>query len=58
MKPMPNADENRRLAGIQRNKAERLPDGAARDSHLEKARQHESSAHSSEWRNSALNAPE
>jgi hypothetical protein len=58
MKPMPDADENRRLAEIQKSKAERLPAGAAKDSHLRKAREHESSARSSGWRNSTLNAPE
>jgi hypothetical protein len=54
---MPDADENRRLAGIQNDKAGRLPDGAARDSHLKKARDHESSAHSNDWRDSNLHAP-
>jgi hypothetical protein len=43
MKPMPDADENRRLAGIQNDKAGKLPDGPAKDSHLKKARDHESS---------------
>ncbi|HEV7879749.1 hypothetical protein [Bradyrhizobium sp.] len=54
---MPDADENRRLAGIQNGKADKLPDGAARDSHLKKARDHELSAHSKDWRDSNLHAP-
>jgi hypothetical protein len=58
MKPMPDADENRRLAGIQKDKAQKLPDGAAKDSHLKKARDHESGAHSNDWRDSNLHAPE
>jgi hypothetical protein len=57
MKPMPDARENRRLAAIQKKKAGKLLAGAAKDSHLEKARDHESSAHSSDWRNSTLEAP-
>jgi hypothetical protein len=57
MKPMPDARENRRLAEIQKRKAEKLQTGAAKDSHLKKARDHESSAHSSDWRNSTLEAP-
>jgi hypothetical protein len=57
MKPMPNANENRRLAQIQKEKAEKLPAGAARDAYLKKARDHESSAHSNDWRNSILQAP-
>jgi hypothetical protein len=44
MKPMPDARENRRLAKIEKQKAERLAAGAAKESHLKKARDHESSA--------------
>jgi hypothetical protein len=58
MKPMPDARENRRLAEIQKKKAEKLLAGAEKDSRLKKARDHESSAHSSDWRNSTLHAPE
>jgi hypothetical protein len=58
MKPMPDARENRRLAEIQKKKAGKLQAGAAKDSHLKKAQDHESSAHSSDWRNSTLEAPE
>jgi hypothetical protein len=58
MKPMPDARENRRLAEIQKKKAERLLAGTAQDSHLKNARDHESSAHASDWRNSTLQAPE
>jgi hypothetical protein len=57
MKPMPDADENRRLAGVQNEKAERLPEGAAKESRLKKARDHEASAHSDDWRHSNLHAP-
>jgi hypothetical protein len=57
MKPMPDADENRRLAGVQNEKADRLPEGAAKQSHLKKARDHEASAHSDDWRHSNLHAP-
>ena len=42
MKPMPDADENRRLGHIEADRAAKLPAGAARDSHLQKAREHES----------------
>ena len=57
MKPMPDARENRRLATIEKKKAERLAAGAAKESHLKKARDHESSAHSSDWRDSTLKGP-
>jgi hypothetical protein len=57
MKPMPDADENRRLAGVQSEKADRLPEGAAKESHLKKARDHEASAHSDDWRHSNLHKP-
>jgi hypothetical protein len=58
MKPMPDADENRRLGQIENAKADRLPAGTARESHLKKAREHESSAHSNDWRDSNLRAPD
>jgi hypothetical protein len=58
MKPIPDADEYRRLAGVQNEKAGKLPDGPAKDSHLKKARDHESSARSNDWRDSNLHAPE
>jgi hypothetical protein len=57
MKPMPDARENRRLAELQKKKAKNLRPGEAKDFHLKKARDHESSAHSSDWRNSTLEAP-
>ena len=57
MKSMPDADENRRLGHIEADRAARLPAGAARDSHLQKAREHESSAHSHDWRDSNLHRP-
>ena len=41
MKPMPSADENRRLAEVQIDKAAKLPTGAAKESHLKKARDHQ-----------------
>jgi hypothetical protein len=58
MKPMPDADENRRLGNIETEKAARLPAGAPKESHLRKARDHASSAHSKDWRDSNLYAPE
>jgi hypothetical protein len=54
---MPDADENRRLAGVQNEKASKLPEGPAKQSHLKKARDYESSAHSTDWRDSNLHAP-
>jgi hypothetical protein len=57
MKPMPDADENRRLAGIQADKADKLPEGAAKQSRLKRAREHESRAHANDWRDSNLHAP-
>jgi hypothetical protein len=57
MKPMPNADENRRLGEIENTKARKLPAGAKKEAYLEKAREHESSAHSEEWRGSHLHKP-
>jgi hypothetical protein len=58
MKPMPDADENRRLGNVESRKAARLPAGAEKESHLKKARDHESSAHSRDWRDSGLRAPD
>lgn len=58
MKPMPDADEHRRLGDIEADKADKLPAGAARDCHLKKARDHESSAHSNDWRHSNLHGPD
>jgi hypothetical protein len=57
MKPMPDADESRRLAGIQNGKADKLPEGRERESRLKKAREHESSAHANDWRDSHLHPP-
>ena len=57
MKPMPNADENRRLGDIETEKADKLPAGPAREQHLKKAREHEASAHANDWRESNLHAP-
>jgi len=54
---MPDADEHRRLGKIQTDKAGRLPAGTTRESHLEQARDHESSAHSNDWRDSGLRPP-
>jgi hypothetical protein len=58
MKPMPDADENRRLGDIETDKAARLPAGTAKESHLKKARDHDLSAHSKDWRDSNLHAPD
>ena len=57
MKPMPDADEHRRLGKIEAEKARKLPPGTEKKAHLEKARNHESSAHSKDWRDSNLCAP-
>ena len=58
MKPMPDADENRRVGDIENDKADKLPPGGARDSHRKRARDHEASAHSNDWRDSNLHAPD
>ena len=58
MKPMPDAEENRRLGELESEKARKLPVGSARESHLKKARDHESGAHARDWRDSNLHAPE
>jgi hypothetical protein len=58
MKPTPDADEHRRLAKIEAEKARKLPAGTAKEDHLQKARDHETSAHAREWRDSKLRAPE
>lgn len=58
MKPMPSADENRRLAEVQIDKAAKLPTGAAKESHLKKARDYKQSAHSDDWRHAHLEAPD
>ena len=58
MKPMPDADESRRLGVIEARKADRLPPGKKRDAHRRKARDHESSAYAEDWRDSHLHKPE
>ena len=58
MKPMPDADEHRRLGKVETEKALKLPAGPAKEDRLKKARDHESSAHSKDWRDSNLRAPE
>jgi len=58
MKPMPDADENRRLGELETDKADKLPPGAAKEPHRKKARDHEASAHSKGWRDSNLHAPD
>ena len=58
MKPMPDADENRRLGDIETDKADKLPAGSAKQAHLKRARDHESSAHANDWRDSSLHAPD
>jgi hypothetical protein len=58
MKPMPDADEHRRLGKVEAEKAHELPAGRAKEAHLKNARDHESSAHSKDWRDSNLRAPE
>jgi hypothetical protein len=58
MKPMPDADELRRLGKAEAEKALNLPAGPAKEVHLKKARDHESSARSKDWRDSNLRGPE
>jgi len=58
MKPMPDADENRRLGDIETGRADKLPPGAKQDEHRRKARDHESSAHAQDWRDSNLRRPD
>src|ERR1700685_1527884 len=58
MKPMPDADEHRRLGKIEADKARKLQPGTKKEGHLEKARNHESSASSEDWRGCDLRAPE
>jgi hypothetical protein len=43
---------------IENRIAEQLPPGARKDAHRQKARDHESSAHSNDWRDSNLHKPE
>jgi hypothetical protein len=38
MKPMPNADENRRLGEIEKEKADKLPPGVRQEAHRKKRR--------------------
>jgi hypothetical protein len=57
MKPMPDADESRRLAGISEGKADKLPEGARKKAHQKKARDHEESAHAANWREAHLHPP-
>jgi hypothetical protein len=58
MKPMPDADENRRLGQIDTGKADNLPLGKDQDALRKKARDHESEAHSADWRHSNLHRPQ
>jgi hypothetical protein len=58
MKPMPDADEHRRLGKVEAEIAHKLPAGTAREAHLQNARDHETSAHARDWRDSGLRAPE
>jgi hypothetical protein len=57
MKPMPNANEHRRLGDMDKADAERLPPGKDRDKLRRKARDHESEAHSEDWRHANLHHP-
>ena len=58
MKPMPDADENRCPGELESERARQRPAGSARKSHLKQARDHESSAHAKNWRDSNLHAPD
>ena len=57
MKSEPDAAESRRLGNVETEKANKLPDGKRKEAHRRQAQAHEDTAHSSEWRNSALNKP-
>jgi hypothetical protein len=57
MKPMPDAHENRRLAEIQKDKADKLPAGKEQSARRKKASELESSAHSNNWRDAHLYPP-
>jgi hypothetical protein len=58
MKPMPEADKNRRLGQIENDKAVEPPAETARKRHLKKARDDEASAYATAWRDSNLHAPD
>ena len=58
MTPMPDADENRRLGDMETGRADKLPPGAKQDEHRKRARDHKSSAHSQDWRDSNLHRPD
>jgi hypothetical protein len=57
MKPMSDAHENRRLAGIENGKAEKLPAGEQVTFHLKNADESEENARSCDWRHSDLYPP-
>jgi len=57
MKPTPDADERRRLAKLEAEKADKLRTGMEKENRLQNARDHEASAHSRGWRESNLHAP-
>ena len=54
---MRDAKENRRLSNVEREKANRLPEGKRKQEHRRNAQAHEDSAHSSDWRDSNLHKP-
>lgn len=58
MKPMPDADEHRRLGDIDEAEADRMPPGKHRDGLRRKARDHKSEAHSADWRGANLHEPD
>ncbi|MEO6945925.1 MAG: hypothetical protein ABI150_04915 [Nitrobacter sp.] len=58
MKSMPDAEENRRKGKIENDKADKLRPGKDQDALRKKAREHESEAHSSDWRHSNLHKPD
>ena len=57
MKPMPDADEHRRLGKLEAEKTDKLRSGTAKENRLQNARDHEASAHAKDWRDSNLHAP-
>jgi nitroimidazol reductase NimA-like FMN-containing flavoprotein (pyridoxamine 5'-phosphate oxidase superfamily) len=57
MKPMPDADESRRLAVTADGKADKLPEEARKQARKKKARDHEDNAHAKDWRDAHLHPP-
>jgi hypothetical protein len=57
MKPMSDADESRRLAGIPEGNADKLPEAARTEGRKKKARNYEDNVHAKDWRDAHLHPP-